>query len=572
MPYLVGLLLAALGLQTGRPAAITGRVIRANAAAGAPNQYVSNAQVELRPSGRSAATDGGGNFRFGNVVPGRYTLIATREGFITSDVVIVNVSAGQTLADVRLPMMPAPAIAGRVYDPYGEPLAAALVQAFARTYTPYGPLLKSVKRALTTDLGEYRLFWLNFGEYLVSASYNDRAQQSALQGARLSPNVPKPDEGYATMYYGGTTDRPLAQSVRLAPGSDTGSINVVFFYATSISRPVVPTYFPGVTEPEAAKSLRLQIGRELNGVDFRLRVAAFNLVRGYVVNGSTGRPVAATVVITPAMEDPSLSRYGAQSNLQGGFTVAEGVPPGSYVVSGRATSGLIGSVRLTIRATLAPQPPIDVRLEVNPEVQVTGRAFAEPGAAVEFGRTPIAVTAVDPSFPSPPVATVQRDGQFTIPNVTRGEYLLRLGGLPADAYLKAARAGNTDILEGPLVIGNGPPMPLQILVASDGGSLTARILDGEGKPSAGATVVLVPDPARRHRPDQYRTADADDTGLATIRGIPPGNYSLFAWESAEPNAYLNKDYIAGFERLGLPVRARPGENAPVRVRSIPREP
>jgi hypothetical protein len=44
--------------------------------------------------------------------------------------------AGQTLKDVTLPMIPAPVIAGKVFDPHRAPLAAALVRAYLRQYTP----------------------------------------------------------------------------------------------------------------------------------------------------------------------------------------------------------------------------------------------------------------------------------------------------------------------------------------------------------------------------------------------------------------------------------------------------
>src|SRR5439155_8552050 len=84
------------------------------------------------------------------------------------------------------------------YFPNGEPLAAAVVQAYRWRYTPFGRRMKIVKTALTDDSGEYRLFRLTFGEYIVSASYSHRSQRSALNGRQVSANVPDPDEGYTT--------------------------------------------------------------------------------------------------------------------------------------------------------------------------------------------------------------------------------------------------------------------------------------------------------------------------------------------------------------------------------------
>src|SRR6185503_18003136 len=107
-----------------------------------------------------------------------------------------------------------------------EPLAAALVQAHARRYTPYGPQVRVVKKVLTDDLGEFRLSWLNFGQYLVSATYGDRPLASALGRVKLSANVPKPDDGYVPAFFGGATQASQAQSVRLAPGIDTGNLSI----------------------------------------------------------------------------------------------------------------------------------------------------------------------------------------------------------------------------------------------------------------------------------------------------------------------------------------------------------
>src|SRR4030095_13819928 len=117
----------------------------------------------------------------------------------------------------------APVITGRVFDPHGEPLAAALVRAYLRQYTPYGTQLKIVKKGMTNDLGEFRLFGLNFGAYFVSAGYGDRERAAAVGKAQLSPNVSKADDGYATTFFDGADDISRALAVHLAPGFDTGA-------------------------------------------------------------------------------------------------------------------------------------------------------------------------------------------------------------------------------------------------------------------------------------------------------------------------------------------------------------
>src|ERR1051326_126236 len=81
------LLLQARGVPPANPgsdrASIAGVVIRPDAAAGF--QQVPNARVELRPSGLVANTDGSGRFLFRDVLHGRYTLIAHREGLVIQE-------------------------------------------------------------------------------------------------------------------------------------------------------------------------------------------------------------------------------------------------------------------------------------------------------------------------------------------------------------------------------------------------------------------------------------------------------------------------------------------------------
>ena len=159
--------------QSSARSSISGVVIRAGAAAG--TQYIAGAVVELRPASMFVTTDGLGRFVFRNVATGHYTLIPRKEGLVPqkdaarglSDLgKMLKAETSQTITNVELPMIAAPAISGFVFHPNGEPLAAAVVQAHARRHTPFGPQLKIVRRVITNDTGEYRLYWLPYGEYL----------------------------------------------------------------------------------------------------------------------------------------------------------------------------------------------------------------------------------------------------------------------------------------------------------------------------------------------------------------------------------------------------------------------
>ncbi|HEX4998550.1 MAG TPA: carboxypeptidase-like regulatory domain-containing protein, partial [Terriglobia bacterium] len=194
------------------------------------------AQKELRARNnyRTADADRDGRFLMSGVRPGRYTLIAEREGFIRSAYgqrgvnqygSVVVVDPGKTV-EVVVPMRPAPAVTGIVTDPVQAPVPAALVEAYRVRYTPIGRELKLAQTAVTGDRGEYRLAWLSPGDYYVAASYSS-AYSASGSGLPRNPNIAIHDDGYRAMYFPGGPTLADARIVRVE-GSDIDGINMAF--------------------------------------------------------------------------------------------------------------------------------------------------------------------------------------------------------------------------------------------------------------------------------------------------------------------------------------------------------
>ncbi len=93
--------------------------------------------------------------------------------------------------------------------------------------------------------------------------------------------------------------------------------------------------------------------------------------------------------------------------------------------------------------------------------------------------------------------------------------------------------------------------------------------DQNDEPVADAVIVAVPEARFRNRPDRYRKAVADQSGHFSLRGLPPGDYTLFAWESVDGEAYYNPEYLRDYEGRGKPMRVREGNRISVQLKAIP---
>jgi len=99
---------------------------------------------------------------------------------------------------------------------------------------------------------------------------------------------------------------------------------------------------------------------------------------------------------------------------------------------------------------------------------------------------------------------------------------------------------------------------------TDRGTVTDSRLQGV----SALTTVLIPDD-HRDRTDLLRTAVTDQSGKFTMRGIAPGAYKIFAWETLEPNAYFDPQILRQYEEQGKAVRVAEGGKITAEVKMIP---
>ena len=524
------LFLSALVLSQGvSPSGlIEGFVVRAGTE---PPFPLTNARLELTRGTETfvTRTDSLGRFVFSGLSAGRFRLRVTKDGFIRQEYpraamgapgLPIDLAPGQEWRNIIFGLDSAPTISGMIRDPGNAPLAGVVVQALRRGYDARGNrTLSLVASVRSDDGGRYRLYWLDPGEYFVSA-------------------VPSPPPSLGIQ---------ARESAALAP-----------------------TYFPGYPSVDDAQAIRLESGRDAHGMDFRLAQQYLGAVQGFVSSISTGRPVRATVFLAAAEDGKGVARYQVQSvedtpvRRTNNYSIPA-VPPGSYILSAIA-GGETAARRILVR-------PGGLRsdLEVGPGVTIRGRvSLSEPAA--DLRATRVGLAEIDPALPPPAESGVLEDGSFALAGVQPGYYSVSVSGLPDDLYLKAASLGGADALEKPFPVAYRGPSDFTIQLAADGGRLSGVIFDAGNRVFAGAYLTLVPESENRSRLDRYRAAVSREDGSFVIRGIAPGDYKLFAWANPEANAHFNLEYLGAYESFGTPVRIQPGENTPIAVPVIRMDP
>jgi hypothetical protein len=162
------------------------------------------------------------------------------------------------------------------------------------------------------------------------------------------------------------------------------------------------------------------------------------------------------------------------------------------------------------------------------------------------------------------------DGSFDWKNVPAGNYYVQLaeGSLGPDWFLKSATAGNRDTEETG-VSANGGQLVMDLVASANGGLVEGVVTDQKGESVANAVIVAAPEARLRSRVDRYRKTVSDQGGRFTLHGIPPGDYTIFAWESVDGEAYFNPEFLKSYEGQGSALHVGEGERKSVKLTVIP---
>jgi hypothetical protein len=514
---------AAANLKTEK-CSVAGTVVRKGS-----NEPIHFAHIALASVGEEQksfhdTTASDGRFSFKDVPPGEYRVTVTRNGFVTESYgarhpmdrgLPLTLSSGKQADDLIFRLTPAAIITGHVRDENGEALPWAQVIALLSYFVQGKRTLMPASTSTTNDLGEYRLFNLPPGKYLLSAGYE------------------------------------MSQSVGISMAIAMGS--------RERREGLTTTYYPGTSDPLQAAAVNVEPGAEIHSMDFSLRPSGVFHIRGHVSGLGPG-PAGFGGAVMLRRGNSRLSaampeRDAAVKTEDGTFDIDQ-VAPGSYEIIAFEFAG--DTPRMVHRPVEVGGADVDgVDLAFEPGVTVTGHLRWEDKAAAPNVPLVVSLEQDEQAFSMHPTAEVQPDGSFELKNVGVDSYWVNVSGPAPDAYLKTARYGSSDAL-GNFRVNSGSDATLELVGSARGAHIQGVVMNSDPVPVSGVWVTLIPEDSNQKR--FFQSARSRANGKYEFRGVAPGNYLLFSWDNIEEHEWDDPEFLKPFKSQAVSIRVTEGES------------
>jgi hypothetical protein len=488
---------------------------------------VRRANVEaVGPGARGeSVTDGNGRFEVRDLVAGKYTVSASRMGYLRGTLgqrridgpgVPLEVADGRIIDQIVVRLTRGGVISGRVLDEFGDPAIAIDVQVHQYRFASGARRLSAVfvpgGSFRTDDTGAFRLYGLAPGQYYVSA-------------------------------------RPVGGPVRMNAVAQTDLPTV--------------TYFPNGLDPGSAQRVIVEAGRETPGVNITLMSGRLSRVRGRAVM-STGEPFVGST-INFSTRDESGGGFSMSSGLvgsDGGFEV-NGVMPGRYLLTVRPSNAgededvEVGRTWLTVTGD-----------DVQDAVLVGARGAIARGAVVTDEATPFPFSPNEILIHALPTEEAERTTRIR-PVAPRDDFSFELKGLfgrhqlstslispdaagavPGGAAAwgqKAVFWRGEDVSEKPFNFEPGQTVDgIEIVFSRRWSELSGTVTDDRGNVVGDTWLILFPaDSGQWTAGSRYvRATRANPEGVYRFQRLLPHNgYLMAAVPDVEPGQWLDPEFL-----------------------------
>jgi hypothetical protein len=500
-------------------------------------------QTEKKPGKiYRAISDGSGHFALVGIDPGRYHLHSARNGYLMQfyptrkgNWPTFTLSPGQKLTEIIFRLTPQGVITGRILDEDREPVPSAVVQCLALVYVNGKRQLMPQQGRAANDIGEFRIIDLKSGRYIVSAwDQLERYQLATEPGANSTSSAGPLKEGH------------------------------------------ISTYYPNTVRPEAATFIDVTPGAQVNGIKITLAHTRTARVTGRIslVDSAPSLPsdrlYQIHVALLRAGSQFALDYFsGTVEDTEGNFEIS-GVIPGSYVLHADfMDEDKWYTARTPVEVIDSNVAGVEVKLQRG--VGINGRVILEEKAVLRDVTLEVAILPKSP-FYSPYTAEVAKDLSFRLPNAEQELYDINVGAMPEWLYIKSIHLGQLDVTETGLDFTQGVlPGDMTIVLNPNGGQVNGSVHNAEDEPATDATVTLIPDESHRSLTWMYKTAQTDKDGHFNIKGVRPGEYTIYAWEEIEKGACEDPDFMKPHESEGEKVSIKEGSHESIQLKVIPAE-
>lgn len=526
-------------LQPRGTARIVGRIVAADTGNPLNRARVGVSAPEQRVQ-RELTTDADGRYEATELPAGRYNLIVSKPGYVTLEYGQsrpfqrgreIDLVSGQSLDGVNFALPRGGVITGRVTDHNGEALPGIQLTALRYAFQPSG------RRRLqgagfggftTNDLGEFRIYGLMPGSYVVAAG--------AMPGMVSGPD----QDGLGT------------------------------------------TYFPGTASMDEAQSIAVEIGREAVA-SFSLVPARMVQVSGVVID-SRGRPMGRRMLEVSSQTETMFSaRTAGRTETDGSFVIPS-LPPGRYSigVTPMRAAGLVPPEEMefgSLAVSISGSDVTGLTIATRQGVTVSGRVIFDGSAprpdGTSFSVSPLAADPLSPSLRvvvgGPDSGRVDATGRFRIAGVF-GNVLFQPSSILRDGpwTLKSVTLNGVDITDVGYSVSEDID-GLEVTLTDRQTSLSGLVKDSRGQPADDYAVVIFPNNLRAGAlPTRFiRTVRSDQRGRYQTRGLPPGSYFAAAVEFLEQGEHYDPTFQQRIRRTGTALSLKEGQSLALDFNLLP---
>jgi len=496
---------------------IKGRVVRSDT-----GEPLRRAQVKLfAQQGRAVLTDDNGRYEISQLPAGRHSLAASKGGFVQmaygqrrphGSGRPLTLAAGQVIAGIDFSLPPGGVITGRIVDDSGESVVGAEVSVMRFAFTIGQRQLTGVGGARTDDRGEFRIFGLPRGEYLVQASFDTGSEVS---GVRL---------GYA------------------------------------------PTFYPGTPVHGEAQSVSIKAGEEIAGITFALSRTRTASISGVVRDPDGSTAMAYVLARENSANAPSTGSEGFAAAKPDGTFQINNLQPGSYVLEARDITnpdGRSGRAEVVIDG----RDVTGLMIDITKGVTARGRIRFDAGDSPE-GLKPEQVRIFASSLePRELGMTMDRmppqlrdDWTFELTGL-RGRRTITAFILQGEWTTKSISVDGTDVTDRGIDFRNADVDGIDLVLTQQKTDLSGLVTDDRGTRVTNATVIAFADDPEKWSPagGMVRRAELDQDGRYRVERLRPAEYIVIAVDELEPNEEFDPELLEQYRRQGTRLTLHDGE-------------